>query len=238
MKFIYWPQKLSEDQSDYLVEGDQAHHLLNVLRINAREQLTILDGQGSQVICAISEIQKRTLRLQRFQFTSFPPSKGLALGIFIPKKEALELMIKMAVEMGISGIYLLKSGFSHSLNLDLDRLHRIAVSALEQSGNPYLPKIHPPLAVKDFSFQSWNRIFIPSSQMSENSLQNFREEDLAQSLLLIGPEGGFSPEEHQHFQSFPQTILWRFATPIMRAPTAFAFSVGFLMGEFASAAKV
>jgi 16S rRNA (uracil1498-N3)-methyltransferase len=108
-----------------------------------------------------------------------------------------------------------------------DRYQKILISALEQSNNPYLPEIHLLSSLKEIPFSQYENLYTFSPQENKYSAKQF---SIEKSLILIGPEGGFSTEEEGYLVE-KNSLLIKLPLPILRAKTATILAVGFLLGK-------
>ncbi len=207
------------------IEGERAHHL-QVVRVRSNEILKVLNGQGQILLAQVRSIAKNNVELVVSQIEYAERSHNISLAIALPKKEAFEDILKMAVELGISVIHPLKSDYSQYDFSPSERIERIVESALVQSNNPFLPQIKTQTSLGQFLKEHTDPIVFFNSQISDKqSLVKFKNQ-----TLLIGPEGGFSAQEIDEIRSRNALIEIHLPTPILRAPTAVASSVGYILG--------
>lgn len=224
MRATFYPQLSILDQ--YSIKGDAAHHLVNVVRIEMGEKILLLNGEGLKVITQVSALNKKEVLLTYLSSEEIRPVFQMDLALGVPKKEALELSLKQAVELGFRKIYLIRSSYSQTRVPEADRVQSLLVSALEQSNSAFLPEIVQ---------CEWNEIPADSYQEilmldSQNATQG-KAIRSKKSLLVVGPEGGFSPDETTYLHSWPNIRILNLPTPIMRTPTAVAAGAGIVLGS-------
>lgn len=186
--------------SSFLLEKEEAHHLIKVLRKSVGEHISFTDGEGNLFTCQIEELSlKKTIIkvLDKKHVEMNPFHIHLAIA---PTKNAdrMEWMVEKAVEIGLDRITLMKTANSERTYLKADRLEKKAISALKQSLKFYKPAIH-----QQDSFEAL--ITDPGLSDTEKFIAYVDDDlphhliDLATKgkkyLILIGPEGDFSPEE-------------------------------------------
>jgi 16S rRNA (uracil1498-N3)-methyltransferase len=208
------------------ITGDAAHHL-NVVRVKNHEHILLLNGKGAKLTGEITSVQKNQVDIKITQAENLKASHQLSLAIANPKKDAFEDILKLAVELGINHIYPLSSDFSQYDYASSERVQRILESALIQSNNPFFPEVHPQQTLKNFLGVHTDTIVFFNSQKSD--IQKKSEQDRSAKTILIGPEGGFSPAEVVSITNYSKLQEIHLPTPIMRAPTAVAASVGYLL---------
>lgn len=211
----------------YTLKGDELHHLLNVIRIEKNESLLLLNGRGLLIETAVEMISKRELVLKKVALVQGKRSFEIDLALGMPKREALELCLKQATELGFKRIYLIKSDYSQMKFPEKDRIEKLMVSALEQSNAPFLPEVY----FSTWQEISWNRyrrgILLDSQTLRGQSVPT--EQLGGEELLIVGPEGGFSKSEIEYLHSIPNIKVVNLPTPILRTPTAVAAGAGFMM---------
>ena len=93
-------------QDSYQLRGDAAHHLVNVVRIEMGEEILLLNGSGLRVKTQVSSLSKKEVMLTKLEHSEDSRHFVMDLALGIPKKEALELSLKQAVELGFRKIFL------------------------------------------------------------------------------------------------------------------------------------
>jgi len=215
------------ENSDILIEGESAHHL-NVVRVKIDEMLLLLNGQGSIVTGKITALSKNQVSVKVQKVESFVRQHELSLAIANPKKDAFEDILKAAVELGVKNIYPLSSDFSQYDYVASERVARVMESALIQSNNPFFPAVHSQQSLKEFLSTHQDQIcFFNSKPSQETSVKA----GVIPKTILIGPEGGFSSGEISAILAFPKIQEIHLPTPILRAPTAVAASIGYLLAK-------
>lgn len=224
MRALFLSELLAQEV--YEIKGDALHHLLNVVRVETGEKLLLLNGKGLMLETSIESISKKSLFLkmisQKMETRNF--SYDLCLGM--PKRDALELCLKEATELGFRTIYLIRSAFSQMRFPENDRVHNLLVSALEQSNAPFLPEVQM-VDWKEVNWNQYGEILLMDSQTKSGATGTTKGP--SDRILVVGPEGGFSPEELVYLRGLPMTKVVNLPTPILRSPTAVATGAGLLI---------
>jgi 16S rRNA (uracil1498-N3)-methyltransferase len=221
----HWLSPL-EIKDEYILTGDSLHHLVNVIRIEKGESLLLLNGEGLCVETIVEQISKKELKLRRISdyFKNQDYEFHLALGM--PKRDALELSLKQATELGFKKVFLIKSDFSQMRFPEQDRLHNLLVSALEQSNASYLPEVVQ-AAWSDIAWNEYDEALLLDSQTKTATPEHIKTR--GKKILIVGPEGGFSPEELNYLHAVKEVKVLTLPTPILRTPTAVAAGAGILI---------
>jgi 16S rRNA (uracil1498-N3)-methyltransferase len=183
--------------------GDEAHHATHVLRLKLGDTVSVFDGRGREAQCRIEKVGKDSVRLAILQHSGTPPLPcRITLAQAIPKKN-MNLIVQKATELGVATIVPLVSERT-VVKLDDDagklaRWREIALESCKQCGNNWLPEIQPPQKVRDFlaSPGAFDLKLIGSLQPDAKPLKKILAEPShpASVLVLIGPEGDFTPAE-------------------------------------------
>lgn len=181
---------------------DESRHCLKVLRHKQGDTLRLSDGAGKFYEARICQANPKACELEILQVLEQvpPPAHHIHIALAPTKNiDRTEWFVEKAVELGIQEISFMHCRYSERKQLKNERLERIALSATKQSLQAYLPKINP--------LQSFEEVLQNPSQTSAQQRfiaylgeegSPFLPEVVAarQSyLMLIGPEGGFAPEE-------------------------------------------
>ncbi len=106
----------------------------------------------------------------------------------------MEWFIEKAVELGVVNIYFIETKNTERNKVNIERWHKIAVSAMKQSLQLYLPKLYDLIKLEKFTSSIAERYVaycgneFPRISMSELDKQS-------ETLILIGPEGDFTEQE-------------------------------------------
>lgn len=187
-------------ENSFLLDKEEAHHLIKVLRKSVGDHISFTDGEGYIFTCQIQELslKKTIIKVLDKKFVQNNPYHiHLAIA---PTKNAdrMEWMVEKAVEIGLDKITLMKTSNSERNYLKPDRLEKKAISALKQS-----LKVYKTIILQENSFESL--ITNPEYTHTEKFIAYVDENlthhliDLAtkgkEYLILIGPEGDFTPDE-------------------------------------------
>lgn len=183
-----------------LPESDSGH-CVRVLRMGAGDRIEAVDGRGGLYRCIIRvphpkhvavEIEER-LELSKV----WPGSITVALA---PTKnmDRMEWLVEKLVEIGVDRIVPVSCRHSERKEIKVERLEKIAVSAMKQSLKAILPEIAPMTPLRDFiaSRAGEGQNFI--AHCVDDGCRRLMAREYRPGLdtaILIGPEGDFSPEE-------------------------------------------
>lgn len=184
---------------DLIIEGEEAHHILHVMRARPGDTVEIVNGQGALAEAVIQSSTKRDVTVHLTTLNPIqPPPPSLIIAQAMPRFNRLDTVLEKGTELGMSELWLFSGERSEKAELSenqTERAHKIMVSAMKQCGRLYLPKIRllPPL--KQWKTQTFPLYYGTLETGVPTLLQAWKKADGA--IFAVGPEKGFSPEELQ-----------------------------------------
>lgn len=183
------------------LDGQEAHHLLHVMRAKVGERITLFDGSGAEFAaeiakCGRSDVETRVL--ERREVDRELPFT-LVIGVSLPKGDRQKWLVEKLTELGVTELVPLTTerGVAQPTDSALERLARSVIEAAKQCGRNRLMQITPPQ-----TFNDWvtNARSTPDSRrlIAHPDGKSLPSLDLAiplPTLLAIGPEGGFTDAE-------------------------------------------
>jgi 16S rRNA (uracil1498-N3)-methyltransferase len=202
---------------------DQSRYLTQVMRLKAGDELLVFNGRDGEWRCTVAEVLKKGVVLKaeacvRDQID--PPDVHLLIAAV--KKSALELAVEKATELGAARIRLVLTARTQPQHLRLDRLDAIAEESAEQTGRLDVPGIDAPQKL-DGLLDGWDasrRLMFCDETGGEPAIPTLRAAGEGPWAILIGPEGGFTPEERDRLRALPFTTAVSLGPRILRADTA------------------
>lgn len=187
------------------LDGAQSRHARRVLRLDVGDRVVLFDGSGREADGTLASLGRRVVVMAR------PPRAGgrdpavvLTLAGAIPKGRRAAFMIEKLAELGVARF--IPVAFDRGVRLgNLSRLRRIAVEASKQCGRSTVLEIAEPRAL--------NRLDPPLYVASPLAVD---PPPKASCTIVIGPEGGLTPEEESRLDARPV----RLASPVLRVETA------------------
>jgi 16S rRNA (uracil1498-N3)-methyltransferase len=183
----------------HYLDQDESRHATKVLRLRAGDALTLTDGKGGWYTAEIvnPEFPKCTFRILESRQSKRPEFyRHIAIA---PTKNAdrTEWFVEKAVELGIDEISFMLCQTSERRTLNLSRIEKIAVSAMKQSQQMWLPKLSPLQPFADLIKSNADQKYIAFVDRENPLHLKAVVRPGAHCLVLIGPEGDFSIEELQ-----------------------------------------
>lgn len=195
MQIFYAP----DIESTLVLPEEESGHCVRVLRLAEGDEIMITDGKGNFYRASITNAHPKHCQVEIT--SSWQQEKTWDAYIHIavaPTKnmDRMEWFAEKATEIGIDEITCLNCRFSERKEVKTARLEKILVSAMKQSQKALLPQLNGMTDFKQFVRQPFNgRKFIAHCEEGEKPLIKSIYRPGENVLILIGPEGDFSPEE-------------------------------------------
>lgn len=228
----------SASVDQFEMSGNEAHHLLHVLRVKPGEQIWLFDGQGQEALAEIlsASAQSAQLKILERRTATNESPVSLTIATAVPKGDRFSWMIEKLVELGVQRVIPLitKRAIVDPGQGKLDKLRRTIVEASKQCGRSRLMELAEPISWNACLMQEFpghsvlmahpgGEIFDWSTLAASKSSPEYRP-----PLFLIGPEGGFTDQEvEQAIQN--RTTLIQLGSHILRIETA-AVAIAALAG--------
>lgn len=198
---------------------DQAHYLGSVMRRAAGDKVLLFNGRDGEWEASIEAIRRdRASFAIEVQTRPQAPEDELTL-IFAPlKRDTTNMVIEKATELGVTHIQPVFTERTNAGRLNLDRFAAIAREASEQCERLAVPVISEPMRLFDL-LGSWpsDRVLSVAIERGNAGTPTHRAFPIA---LLVGPEGGFSPQELDAMHRLPFVQPIGLGPRILRAETA------------------
>ncbi len=217
------------------------HHLVNVLRLGPDNEIELCDGAGTICRCRLLEVSKKVARV-RVLTRSHQKESAFPLRLVqgLPKADKMDLILQKGTELGVGAFVPLQAERSIARlsgereQKRLERWQRIVEEAARQCGRAHLPTVSGALDLpralageETLRLMLWEQGSIPLQQ----ALPAAQPES---AVVLVGPEGGFSPAEAECARA-AGFVPVRLGPRILRTETAglaVATVLQFLYGDF------
>ncbi len=203
----FYVQKEQIKDNEVQIVGSDVNHIKNVLRLKAGDKIEIFDGSQNNYFCEIKELNREFIRgtIITKKKAASEPNLNLTLAQCLAKGKKMDLIVKMATELGARSIVPVISERSvprieEKGEKKIEHWQNIAREAAEQSGRTFIPRIESLKKISDLNPGEHDLAVMPWEGETKTSLKklltgtraNGRTDKL---MILIGPEGGFSRSE-------------------------------------------
>lgn len=195
MIIFYSPDILAIQE---LTEEDSGH-AIRVLRHQVGDEIDVVDGQGTWYRCRITVAHPKHCSLE---ILSSRPDEHWPYGVELvvaPTKnlDRMEWFLEKATEMGLDRFVPIRTRFSERKELKVERMKKIAISAMKQSLKATLPVIEEMTDIKKLLQEPFDgqKFIAHCIEDQPRQLLSHLVEPGKKVRILIGPEGDFSPEE-------------------------------------------
>ena len=202
---FFYTEPVSLSEKIIVLNEENSKHIVQVLRMEAGEQLKLTDGRGNIYTARIADAHKKkcTVIITDHQIAA-RSTKEICIAVSPVKNSSrFEWFLEKATETGVSAIVPLLCNRTERQHLRQERLQGILISAMLQSQQAWLPVLSEPIKYENYIKSSGNDFqekFIAhcdqqekislKEKISQPSSFNFQS-----ALILIGPEGDFTKEE-------------------------------------------
>lgn len=227
---IYFPDVLPAPGGRVVLSGEEAQHAHRVKRVEVGEVVALHDGRGGVASAEVAQASKVrgewTLELAVRDVRRVErPEPRLTVLAAAPKGDRLEAMVDGLAQVGVERFSPLVTARTvvEPRQGKLDRLMRVAVEALKQSGAAYLMEVGGPVSLAE-ALGGEGKVV-----MADASGEAWRGPPPARASLLVGPEGGWTAEEVEGARAAGVRVV-RFGVLTMRVEVAAVVAAGILMG--------
>jgi 16S rRNA (uracil1498-N3)-methyltransferase len=188
-----------------LVEGflqldlDESIHATRVLRYTPGQNILVTDGLGTIYDCLITSTAGKCCVFDVLSKKYIePPKYSIHIGIAPTKSsDRTEWFVEKCTELGIQKISFIQTQHSERSKINLDRAKKVAIAAMKQSGQAWLPQMEGMVAFKEILNGKEDQKFIATVSLKESEPLFSVAKKNKSYLVIIGPEGDFSTEEIQ-----------------------------------------
>lgn len=182
------------------LSANEAAHALKSRRLGVGQGIRLLNGRGLVAQAEISQVSQRDVTVSVLSVElSSTTQPSLTIASAVPKGDRQRVMVEMLTQLGIKE--LIPLACEHSVTRYKPNMHdkwqRWAIESCKQSQNPWLPEINEGVALSDLMRIAADRLVytdiagVPLAALGT---------EIANPIVLVGPEGGFSDGEVSLFK--------------------------------------
>lgn len=214
---LYIEEALSQ-RANLLLNPRQSHYICNVMRLKQDDNIYLFNGRDGEWIGEISYVSHKSARITLKECVRKQESgENLYLYCAIVKNTALSNIIRQATEMGVTCIQFTLTEHTVVKSINLERAKLQSIGAAEQCGRISIPEILSPIKFSDLRNHK-DKNFVLCDETGEGKTPTEILKGKKNIALIIGPEGGFSPDELNTAGKFCQKLS--LGKRILRVDTA------------------
>lgn len=244
-RFFVSKDNINEEERIISILGEDAFHIARSLRMAVGDDLTVCDGEGRDYTCKLTKIRDNQVDCEILDSCACPAEPPYKVTVYqaLVKGERLDVAIQKSVEFGATAVVPFESSRcivrmkGEKEGSKSQRRRRIAAEAAKQCGRGIVPDVSEPVSFKDMLTEASKcnlAIFCyekEGDRMLGATLEALRSNPPKTVAIVVGPEGGFSPEEAEKAEEAGLSLLG-LGKRILRTESAAAFVLAALSSEF------
>ena len=203
---FFYKEDLIASTTDVVLDEATSKHIVQVLRMQKGEQLQLTNGKGILFTAAITDNNRKKCIVsvvQKSEIENFKSTITIAISP-VKNNTRFEWFLEKATEIGVTEIIPLICSRTEKTVFKFERMKGILVSAMLQSQQCWLPVLHEPVSFKKLlegskilrGLDAYQQKFIAHCiDGAKRNLSDMNNESLYAKIILIGPEGDFTPDE-------------------------------------------
>lgn len=228
LKRYYTTQNL-ENLTNVTIDGDEFHHMVNVMRTRVGDSVELFCGNKYNYIAQVVDIQKKQalLSIQSKSENACEPTVNLHVYQALAKGDKLSLITQKITELGVSELYVFDSKFCDvkANTGKLDRLSLVSASASKQCGRSSVVNINGVININQVcnNIKNYDKFYVfyeaEEKDNFKNHLLKLLDTNVKNIAIMVGAEGGFDAQEIQKLTS-SGAIIVGLGKRILRTETA------------------
>jgi len=198
---FFYKEDIAAGAEQVILDEDTSKHIVQVLRMQNGEQLQLTDGKGNLFTGVITDNNRKRCAVAILQTTNHQPqTRKISIAISLLKNTSrFEWFLEKATEIGVSEIIPLVCARTEKTAFKYDRMKSILVSAMLQSQQCRLPVLQEPIKFNQLvqTAPHPQKLIAHCEETGVKQALSTLQSVGASAIILIGPEGDFTPEEIQ-----------------------------------------
>ncbi|MBA4040748.1 MAG: 16S rRNA (uracil(1498)-N(3))-methyltransferase [Sphingobium sp.] len=214
------------------IDGPQAHYLAGVMRIKPGDPIKLFDGESGEWLAVAREVGRKSLVVEltaQLRETEAVPDLWLCAAPL--KKGRIDWLAEKACELGVARLVPVITARTIVDRLNAERLYAHMVEAAEQCGRTVVPELAEPVKLAALLRDWGDRQLFFADETGGAPAASAMAARTGPAAILIGPEGGFTPDERDAIRAVPRSVGIGLGPRILRADTAAAAAVTLWMAN-------
>jgi 16S rRNA (uracil1498-N3)-methyltransferase len=220
------------------VDGDEAHHAVAVRRLRVGESVVLTDGAGTSVVGDVASTGKRIFAVTVASVTTVGPAEpSIVVVQAVPKGDRGELAVEVLTEVGVAGIVPWSASRSVAVwkgeraTKSLARWRSTAREAAKQARRSWFPEVAELASTPDVvALLAGADLAVVLHEEASIPLASFEVPDAGRIVVVVGPEGGLSPDEIEAFVA-AGAVSVRLGAEVLRTSTAGVAAVSAILSR-------
>lgn len=186
---------------------DEGEHLTRVLRLGVGDTVAVFDGRGHEFVARVAAVVRRDVTVQLQSRLEPVPEAAVALTLApaVVKGDKMDDVVRDAVMLGVAAIQPIVTRRAETpvaaliKGARVERWRRVALASVKQSRRAVLPDVRMPLTFENFLEEppaALRLMLVEPAAGGGAPIASLRDRPApADASLLVGPEGGWTPEE-------------------------------------------
>jgi len=219
---LYVPLSFAQ-QHVLALDQAQSHYLAHVMRVREGDAIAVFNGQDGEWLAKVSAIAKKSVTLSLEECIAPQKNSPDVWLAFAPIKNKTDIVVEKAVELGVSALLCVYTRHAVVKSINREKLAIHAAEAAEQCGRHDVPRFEEYSELASL-LARWPEdrtlLFADESGGGENFKSLLGKLKPGKYAVLIGPEGGFSADEHHMLKLCKRVMSFGLGPRILRADTA------------------
>ncbi|MDR0968462.1 MAG: 16S rRNA (uracil(1498)-N(3))-methyltransferase [Holosporaceae bacterium] len=198
---------------------DQAHHAVGALRLSVGSVVRAFNARFGEWNCEIIDAKKGLIKCVSLFRKAAVEKKGPTIACSLINPKRFDLLLEKGTELGVAEIIPIISDYTQYRNMNVQKAKQKITQACEQCGRLDIPILQNPLSLRNFlvNYENNCTVLVGDERFLGDKLEDVIEENC---VFLVGPEGGFSDEEHNLFDAYKNVIKFSVGKNILKSETA------------------
>lgn len=237
---LHTSDSINVPNQELVIRGGDAHHISQVLRLRPSDRVVLVDAHGVSVVAAITAVKSDAVSvvIEEYLLEQQEPGTEVWLAQGLPKGDKMDFIVQKAVELGAAGIIpLLTQNVVVRYNSDkcvakVERWRKIAREAAKQARRTVIPAVADvqalPQLLRNVTGNGEQAFLLYEGKTATTLKTALAQADRRRYIIIIGPEGGFTPGEVAAAQAAGVTAV-TLGPRILRTETAAVAALAVVM---------